>query len=76
MQISLRTSGRRNVNIVWINLKQFGTKCDQQETTRAAQQAIFQQCVEDELEALQRGLEEDVQERQTRDEEIVAALNR
>jgi hypothetical protein len=33
-------------------------KLDQQETTRAAHQAIFQQGVEDELEALQRGLED------------------
>jgi predicted 2-oxoglutarate/Fe(II)-dependent dioxygenase YbiX len=52
-------------------------KVGRQETTRAAQQASFQQRVDDELEALQRDLEEEVvQERQTQDEEIVAALNR
>jgi hypothetical protein len=62
MRINLRTSGRRNVNIVWFKIK-LEQNVDQQETTRAAHQAIFQQGVEDELEALQRGLEEDVQER-------------
>ena len=49
---------------------------DQQETTRAAQHGSFQQHLEDELEALQRDLEEYVQERQPQGEEIVAALIR
>jgi DNA repair exonuclease SbcCD ATPase subunit len=47
-----------------------------QESTRFQEQEDFQQRVEQELEALQLELKEEVTERQAQDEEIVGALNR
>ena len=51
-------------------------KVDEQEALRAQEQQNFSERVEEELQRLRRDLEEEVQERLTQDEQIVAALNR